>query len=108
MSVRIALPILILTAFVGLVAGAVTASAAPPPRVEGLYCTRALKASAPANAFWWAVFQGERKGFFGGRETTRQLRCFRSQADCKAWLYWVQSDWPDLNQLRRCKRGFPF
>ena len=35
---------------------------------RGQYCTRSLKASAPKNSIWWAVFQGEREGFFDQRE----------------------------------------
>ncbi len=108
MSVRFALPAMLCLAVAALAAAPPPVSAAQPPRVQGLNCTRSLKASAPKNAIWWAAFWGQREGFFDRRESTHQVRCFRSQADCKAWLYWIQSDWPEWNQFLPCKRGFPY
>jgi len=85
-----------------------TAVAAPPPRVEGLLCTRSLKASMPKGSIWWTAFYGERTGFFDRHETIHLVRCFKNEAACKAWLYWAQTDWPYLNQWRPCARGFPY
>ncbi len=83
------------------------ARAAPPLRVTGYEC-RALAASTPKSGIWWAAFYGERVGAFDMREWTHQVRCFKNEAACKAWLYWEQSDWPNLNQVNRCRRGLPY
>ena len=108
MKRRFALPVALCVALATAAILPPAASAGPPPRVKGLICSKSLKASAAKNAIWWTNFQGARKGFFDQRETTMMVRCFRSQADCKAWLYWAQTDWPDWNQWLPCKRGFPY
>lgn len=82
------------------------AEAAPPPRVKGLNC-RTLAKQIPASSMWTATFRGNRIGHFDIRESTFQVKCFKSQADCKAWVYWIQSDWPLENQVKRCRKGKP-
>ena len=82
------------------------AEAAPPPRVSGSVCS-VLARSTPASGIWWAAFSGARSGFFDQRDVTYEVRCFTDLADCKAWLYWMQSDWPAENLLNRCARGLP-
>lgn len=100
-------PVIVLGVLLVSLAGG-TALAALPPRVEGLLCTRSLKASMPKESIWWTAFYGERTGFFDRHGTTHQVRCFKSEAACKAWLYWAQTDWPYLNQWLPCARGFPY
>ena len=83
------------------------ANAATPPRVNGYAC-KALTASMPAGSIWSAAFFGSRIGPFDRRERTHQVRCFKTDASCKAWLYWMQSDWRDDNLVRRCRVGNPY
>lgn len=78
---------------------------AQPPRVEGYRC-KPLAATRPANQIWWTNFQGQREDFWDRLETYRAVVCFKSAADCKAWLYWAQTDWPQ-NQWLPCRRGVP-
>jgi hypothetical protein len=43
--------------------------------------------------------RGERlaNGFlFGDREDIDAVACFVTESDCKAWLYWAQSDWDHI------------
>ena len=87
-------------------ATAVPATAAPPPRVKATSC-RSLEASRPASQIWWAAFYGERTGFFDNKEIHHAVGCFTSQATCKAWLYWQQTDWPLMNSVTWCRRGLP-
>ena len=28
-----------------------------------------------------------------------------TQAACKAWLYWAQTDWPLVNTFKVCRKG---
>ena len=108
MKRRFALPVALCVALATAAILPPAASAGPPPRVKGLICSKSLKASAAKNAIWWTNFQGARKGFFDQRETTMMVRCFRSQADCKAWLYWAQTDWPKRNNFKPCRRGLGY
>jgi hypothetical protein len=78
------------------------ATAAQPPRVQALNCR-----SVSASTSWWTVFHGERTNFWGYRESFNRSACFKSQKDCKAWLYWAQSDWPDMNRNQGCRKGKP-
>jgi hypothetical protein len=34
--------------------------------------------------------------------------CFKTEAACKAWLYWIQSDWPLQNNYWPCRRGLHY
>lgn len=90
-----------------LVVGLSTAQAAPPPRVDGYAC-RTLKASMPVADIWSAAFYGGRVRPFNQIEYTHQVRCFRTEASCKAWLYWIQTDWRETNMVRRCRVGKPY
>ena len=79
------------------------ASAAQPPRVPGYDC-RALGAQVGPGNVWQTVFTGWREDIFGRREDLRVAPCFASQADCNAWLYWAQTDWPhNFIQHPRCQ-----
>ena len=77
------------------------AGAAQPPRVQSLNC-RSISGTS-----WWTVFYGEKTNFWGNRESYHRSACFKSQQDCKAWLYWAQSDWPDMNRNQGCRKGKP-
>ncbi len=52
-----------------------------------------------------AYFTGQKIVGIDHRFTFRDYRCFPTQADCKAWLYRVQSDWPFEQDVRFCHRG---
>ena len=80
------------------------AAATTPPRVEGYSCS-AMLSSLPPSKVWRTSFRGHKRdlntGFFWPHAATA---CFTSQKDCKAWLYWEQSDWPDQNTFTPCRR----
>ncbi len=80
------------------------AAAATPPRVEGYSCN-AMVASLGPSKVWRTNFRGNKRdlntGLFWPYSATV---CFTSHANCKAWLYWAQSDWPDQNTFVPCRR----
>lgn len=97
---------LVAATLVAFAIGGGPSQAAQPPRVEGYVCHK-LAQSTPANTMWNAAFRGQREGPFDLIEWTHEVRCFKSLSNCKAWVYWIQSDWPLMNQVRRCRRGLP-
>ena len=52
-----------------------------------------------------AYFSGQKIVGIDHRFTFSDFRCFPTEADCKAWLYRVQSDWPFEQNVRFCRRG---
>jgi hypothetical protein len=52
-----------------------------------------------------AYFSGEKIVGIDHRFVFSDFRCFPTEADCKAWLYRVQSDWPFEQNVRFCHRG---
>ena len=86
-----------------------TPPGAPYPRVQGGDCT-ALKAKLGANAVWHTWFKGQldTPGDSNGNLSSIYYYddpCFASLETCKAWLYWAQTDWPDMMQFQRCREG---
>jgi hypothetical protein len=82
-----------------------TAEAASPPRgVQGRECGP-LARSVGAKNIWRAYFHGAQQGPFDHVWWYTSSPCFRSQADCKAWLSGVQSEWPYYMDFRPCHRG---
>ena len=63
----------------------IPAEAANPPRVQGGNCNK-LKAQIGRANVWQTSFVGQRLGPFDQLESYHAAPCFRSQADCKAWL----------------------
>jgi hypothetical protein len=99
--------VLLLSAALSLVGAGLAplpAAAATPPRVEGYSCPAMLGSLAPSKV-WRTSFRGNKRdlntGIFWPYSATA---CFTSQKDCKAWLYWAQSDWPDQNTFVPCRR----
>jgi hypothetical protein len=80
------------------------AEAANPPRVRGESCGALAAQIGKANV-WSTSFYGERKDLFDRIEFYQAAPCFRSQADCKAWLYWAQTDWNHYNYWNPCRKG---
>ena len=80
---------------------------AAPPRVEPLDCG-ALAASIGPAKVWQTWFRGEQKPLFGPRDTYSAAPCFKTEAACKAWLYWAQSDWSLYSTFQPCRKGLPY
>jgi hypothetical protein len=79
--------------------------AASPPRVSGQNC-QWLAAEIGATNVWQTTFWGWRYDVFDEREDINVAPCFASEADCKAWLYWAQSDWKhSFYQWPPCQKG---
>ena len=74
------------------------AFASPPARVAPVAC------GVKGSPLWRTSFHGEKTDFWGRKWSTHDSPCFRSEKACKAWLYWAQTDWPDMNGFTPCKR----
>jgi hypothetical protein len=89
-------------AFAGLVP-TVTAEAAPK-RVNGYYCESPLPSGT-----WVGYFSGVKPYpiISGGDDryvpVTRRA-CFSTKADCVAWKYWMQTDYPHQVPTAWCRR----
>jgi hypothetical protein len=83
------------------------AEAAQPPRVPAYDCGYLANTRGPANV-WQTLFRGQRETLFGPDNHYWAAPCFKTQATCKAWLYWAQSDWPKLNSFQPCRKGIPY
>ena len=99
----------ILAGFLGLAAllvlsAAHGAQAAPPPRVGGYSCGALASAIGPRNV-WQTWFTGYRHQLFGPPQQYTAAPCFKTQAACRAWLYWAQTDYPMRNTFRPCRKG---
>jgi hypothetical protein len=77
---------------------------AAPPRVKGVSCSYY---NAPRGT-WVGYFDGLKESpiiSFGDRYyPVTILRCFKTQADCKAWKYWVQTDYPTAIRTVWCRK----
>lgn len=81
------------------------AAAASPPRVQGQNC-QVLAAQIGGANVWQTTFWAWRFDVFGDREDIFTAPCFSSEANCKAWLYWAQSDWKhSFYQWPPCQKG---
>ena len=102
MLMRLATATLIAAA--AILPAAIPAEAANPPRVNGESCSK-LKAQLGKGNVWQTSFVGQRLGMFDELESYHAAPCFRSQANCKAWLYWAQTDWNRYQYFTPCKKG---
>jgi hypothetical protein len=93
-----------LAVLAALVASAGPADAAQPPRVEAYQCGP-LVTEVGADNVWQTWFRGQKTGVFDWVDRVVAAPCFTSEANCKAWLYWAQSDYPEFNAFRACHRG---
>jgi hypothetical protein len=80
------------------------AEATPHPRVAGLDCGGLARRIGPGNV-WRAFFSGEKETLFDHRWPFTAAPCFKTQADCRNWLYWAQTDYPLDQEVRLCRRG---
>jgi hypothetical protein len=97
--------IVAVTAFVVAAAFNHPVEAAQPPRVASHDC-QALAAGIGKQSVWQTTFSGWRKDIFGKREDIFVAPCFASEAECTAWLYWAQTDWPhNFYQHPPCQKG---
>ena len=87
--------------------GALAANAPPPikPRPTPLECKSAAAEFGAAN-IWWGQFAGRRETLFEMINTTSQWACFRTETDCRNWLYWMNSEWQDWQWVSRCDKGY--
>lgn len=88
-------------------------AAKTPPRVPAYSCS-ALAAQVGPSKVWQTQFTGYRPSpldFFRDHprlEHYGAAPCFKTQTACKAWLYWIQSDWPLQNNYWPCRKGLPY
>jgi hypothetical protein len=83
---------------------ALPSAAADHPRVPALDCG-AVAASIGAKNVWHARFYGERVNILDRREWYLASPCFKTESNCKNWLYWAQTDYPQATQVQFCRRG---
>jgi len=74
------------------------------PRVRAYSCGWLADEIGPGRV-WTVWFRGQRETIRDRIERTSVRGCFRTQADCRAWLYWMQSDFPLLMNFGQCRRG---
>jgi hypothetical protein len=98
LNAAIAVALLFSSAFAPKVADAA------PPRVEGFSCSYG---KAPRGT-WIGYFDGIKESpiiSFGERyDPVTMIRCFKTQADCKAWKYWAQTDYPTAVRTAWCRK----
>jgi hypothetical protein len=80
------------------------AAAKAHSRVAGLDCGGLAQRVGPGNV-WRTFFYGEKQTLFDHRWPFTAAPCFRSQGDCRNWLYWAQTDYPLDQEIRTCRRG---
>jgi hypothetical protein len=83
------------------------AEAAQPPRVQAYDC-RPLAASIGPAQVWQTWFTGEKKGLFDDISHYTASPCFPTEYECKAWLYWAQSDWNYRSNFKPCRPGYGY
>ena len=97
--------------FLGLAALAALAmphaANAAPPRVAAYSCGALAAQVGPRNV-WQTWFRGMHHELFGPPSRYYAAPCFRTEAACRAWLYWAQTDWPLQNTFRPCRRGIGY
>jgi hypothetical protein len=90
-----------------------TFAEAAPPRVQAYSCS-ALSAQIGPQKVWQTAFVGYRPSTFDffrehpGKDRYAAAPCFKTQSACNAWLHWIQTDWPDNNNHRPCRRGLRY
>jgi hypothetical protein len=101
----------ILAGFLGLAAllalAAPNAAQAAPQRVPAYNCGTLAATIGPRNV-WQTWFRGSRLQLFDRIDRYTASPCFKTQAACKAWLYWAQTDWPRQNTFKPCRKGLGY
>ncbi len=83
------------------------AASAAPPRVSAYSCGYLASTIGPSHV-WRTWFRGSRRQLFGRPDWYVASPCFKTQAACKAWLYWAQTDWPMRSTFTPCRRGIGY
>ncbi len=100
---------LAIAASVLFAAGPVLAAASPPPPIKPrplpMQCVLAAATFGPSN-LWFGRYAGNRETIWGYTQTTSQWGCFLREIDCRNWLYWLNSDWPDWTYISVCTKGY--
>jgi hypothetical protein len=69
---------------------------------------KGLAAAIGARKIWFSRFSGSKPDVWDrGLEPAWGVGCFRTQKECKRWLYNTQSEWPRLMNFTFCKQGLP-
>jgi hypothetical protein len=69
---------------------------------------QALERTVGPKGVWFSQFSGAHNDPWDrGKVHASGVGCFKTYAQCKAWLYRSQSDWPQLMDFTFCKRGLP-
>ncbi|MEZ5841735.1 MAG: hypothetical protein R3D02_15350 [Hyphomicrobiales bacterium] len=78
------------------------------PRPEPGDCGVMLR-QAPADSIWWGRFAGGRQSRTycdWCEESISVEACFTNERDCRNWLYWMRSDYPDTTRVAGCELGY--
>jgi hypothetical protein len=105
MKTMVSLFALVALAFSIVLAG--DAEAAQPPRVQAYQCGPLAASIGPAKV-WQTTFYGSKKGLFDDVSYYSASPCFPTEYECKAWLYWAQSDWNYHSNFRPCRPGLGY
>ncbi len=83
------------------------AAQAPPvkPRPIPMDCRQAA-GTFGAGKLWFGRYVGWRTNIWDDEVQTSQWGCFVREIDCRNWLYWMQTDWPDWTNVAACSPGF--
>ncbi|MCX5520131.1 hypothetical protein OSH10_16945 [Kaistia defluvii] len=69
---------------------------------------KGLAASLGPRKVWFSRFSGSKPDVWDrGLEPAWGVGCFRTQQECKRWLYNTQTEWPRLMNFTRCAQGLP-
>ncbi|WEK52526.1 MAG: hypothetical protein P0Y66_11380 [Candidatus Kaistia colombiensis] len=69
---------------------------------------KALANAIGARKVWFSRFTGSKPDVWDrGLEPAWGVGCFRTQKECKRWLYDTQTEWPRLMNFTRCAQGLP-
>ena len=75
---------------------------ARPPRLSRWQVQRSGRAAGTGGVC--AYYSGyERLGSPRNKNVFRRRACFPSRAQCRRWLYWAQSYYPQRELLKRCR-----
>ena len=84
------------------------AAQAAPPRVPAYSCGTLASTIGPQQCLADLVHAARASSCSDRRDYYTASPCFKTQAACKAWLYWAQTDWPLVNTFRPCRKGLGY
>jgi hypothetical protein len=88
------------------VCAAPAAAQVTKPRPAGMEC-RAAAAEYGAGRVWVGKFAGRRDpDDIVMPNSISVWRCFRTETDCRNWLYWMMSDFASWQWVSLCEQGY--